>query len=60
MGSAITAISFLFFYERGLAGSSYGKEKEDHNPLDCFRIEIIEEIISFSLTWKTQPVVKKL
>ena len=37
----------VFFYEFSLAGSFYGKEKEDYNPLDYFRMEIIEEISFF-------------
>ena len=38
---------FVFLDERSLAGSSYDKEKEDHNPLHCFRMGIIEEISFF-------------
>ena len=36
-----------FFYKFSLAGSFYGKDKEDYNPLDYFRMEIIEEISFF-------------
>ena len=38
---------FVFFHERSFPGSSYDKEKEDHNPLHCFRMGIIEEISFF-------------
>ena len=37
------------FDERDLAGSSYGKLKEDYNPLDYFRMRIQEEISFFFL-----------
>lgn len=39
----------VFFDERGLAGSSYGKGKEDYNPLDYFLMKIIDEIRFFFL-----------
>ena len=47
-GSTITAITFSnFITKRGLPGSSYDREKEDHNPLDHFLMGIIEEISFF-------------
>ena len=47
MGSTITAITFPYFL----------MDKERYNLLDYFRMGIIEEIDSFSLTWKTLPVI---
>ena len=38
---------FVFFDERDFVGSSYNKEREDYNPLDSFRMGIIEEISFF-------------
>ena len=37
----------VFFDERDFAGSSYDKERDDYNPLDSFRMGIIEEISFF-------------
>ena len=33
----------VFFKEKGLAGFSHDKEKEDYNPLDYFCMRIIED-----------------
>ena len=38
---------FVFFDKRGLAGPSYNKEKENYNPLNYFRMGIIEMISFF-------------
>ena len=52
---------FRIFDKSGMVGSSYAKEKEDYNPLDYFRIGIIEEIkFLFSSTANDQPLDKKL
>ena len=40
-------LSFVFFDKRDFVGSSYNKEREDYNPLDSFRMGIIEEISFF-------------
>ena len=37
----------VFFDKRDFVGSSYNKEREDYNPLDLFRMGIIEEISFF-------------
>ena len=48
----------VFFDERDFAGSSYDKEREDYNPLDSFRMGIIEEI-SFFFFDKEDPVCRQ-
>ena len=48
----------MFFEERDLAGSFFGKEKEEYNPLDNFCMGIVKKI---SLKkWKTQSKVKNV
>ena len=49
MGSAITAITFPYFLT----------DKERYNPLDYFRMAIIEELRFFFFdVWKTLLVIK--
>ena len=49
----------VFFDERGLAGSSCGKEKEDYNSLDCFGMGIIEQCVSLSFDGEDPARSKK-
>ena len=46
-------------WERGLAGSSCGKEKEDYNSLDYFDMGIIEECVSLSFDGEDPARSKK-
>ena len=49
-GSTITAITFPYILT----------DKERYNPLDYFRMVMIEELRFFLLTWKTLLVIKTL